>query len=87
VFFPALDTSQQVSNVRRVRLAGRGSSSAGFGQNLLDMLQADAKRPIRRLWAPENAPRSWPNNSLSSRVSGMAAQLMAMNGLVDRSLC
>ena len=32
--------------------------------------------------APVNAPFSWPNNSLSSSVSGMAAQLMARNGRV-----
>ena len=34
--------------------------------------------------APVNAPFSWPNSSLSSSVSGMAAQLMATNGLVAR---
>ena len=31
--------------------------------------------------------RSWPNNSLSSRVSGIAAQLMALKGALARSLC
>ena len=35
---------------------------------------------------PVNDPRSWPNSSLSSKVSGMAAQLMAMNGAAARSL-
>ena len=30
--------------------------------------------------APVNAPRSWPNSSLSSSVSGIAAQLIATNG-------
>ena len=41
--------------------------------------------------APVNAPRSWPNSSLSSSVSGIAAQFTATNGrsrraavLVDR---
>ena len=48
---------------------------------------ACSKRPMRRACAPVNAPRSWPNNSLSSSVSGMAAQLMAMNGALARSLC
>ncbi len=38
---------------------------------------ACSKRPERRAVAPEKAPRSWPNSSLSSRVAGMAAQLMA----------
>ena len=31
--------------------------------------------------APVKAPFSWPNSSLSSSVSGMAAQLIARNGL------
>ena len=30
--------------------------------------------------APVNAPFSWPNSSLSSNVSGIAAQLIGMNG-------
>ena len=48
---------------------------------------ACSKRPMRRAAAPVKAPRSWPKSSLSSRVSGMAAQLTAMNGLAARSLC
>src|SRR6267154_2316010 len=34
--------------------------------------------------APVKAPFSWPNSSLSSKVSGMAAQLMATKGLSGR---
>ena len=41
---------------------------------------AALKRPSRRLTAPVKAPRSWPNSSASSSVSGNAAQLTAMNG-------
>src|SRR5207253_1310749 len=45
---------------------------------------ASSNRPSRRSAAPVNAPFSWPNSSLSSRVSGMAAQFTAMNGLARR---
>ena len=38
---------------------------------------AASKSPTRVLTAPEKAPRSWPKSSLSTRFSGMAAQLMA----------
>ena len=41
---------------------------------------ADSMWPLRCACAPVNAPFSWPNSSLSSRFSGMALQLMAMNG-------
>ena len=44
-------------------------------------LSASSNRPSRRSAAPVKAPFSWPNSSLSSRVSGSAAQLTAMNGL------
>jgi hypothetical protein len=37
--------------------------------------------------APVNAPRSNPNNSLSSRLSGIAAQLSVISGLAARLLC
>ena len=36
--------------------------------------------------APVNAPFSWPNSSLSSSVSGIAAQLIATNGPFARGL-
>ena len=40
---------------------------------------ASSKRPLRWPTAPVKAPFSWPNSSLSSSVSGRAAQLMATN--------
>ena len=43
------------------------------------------KRPCRVATAPVKAPRTWPNSSDSSRFSGMAPQLMAMNGPLARS--
>ena len=53
---------------------------------------ASSNRPLRSSTAPVKAPRSWPNSSDSSSVSGSAAQLTATNGrsargpaLVDRA--
>ena len=45
---------------------------------------ASSKTPGRRWSAPVKAPRSWPKSSLSMRVAGMEAQLMATNGLSRR---
>ena len=42
-------------------------------------LSASSILPGVCLTAPVNAPFSWPNSSLSSRFSGIAAQLMATN--------
>ena len=39
----------------------------------------------RRAMAPVKAPFSWPNNSLSSRFSGIAAQLTEMNAWSARA--
>ena len=44
------------------------------------------KPPDALVVAPVNAPRSWPNNSLSSSVSGMAAQLTLIIGPAARVL-
>jgi hypothetical protein len=38
------------------------------------------QQPLRREIAPVNAPFSWPKSSLSSRLSGIAPQLIATNG-------
>ena len=42
---------------------------------------AASNRPSRARSAPVNAPRSWPNSSLSRSVSVKAAQLTATRGL------
>ena len=47
---------------------------------------AYSKRPTRSVWASVYAPRTWPNNSLSSRCSLSAAQLSATNGFFLRGL-
>ncbi len=46
---------------------------------------ASSNFPIRRATAPVNAPFSWPNSSDSRRCSGIAAQLMLMNGFLARA--
>jgi len=47
---------------------------------------ASSKQPWRRSAAPVKAPFSWPKISLSSSVSGIAAQLIATNGAFARGL-
>ena len=42
--------------------------------------------PILRVTAPVNAPRSWPNSSLSRMSLGMAPQLIARNRSLRRGL-
>ncbi len=43
--------------------------------------------PMLRVCAPVNEPFSWPNSWLSISSLGMAAQLMATNGLLLRLPC
>ena len=43
--------------------------------------------PIRFASAPVNEPFSWPNNSLSSSDSGIAAQLTSRKHADARGLC
>ena len=47
---------------------------------------ATSTRPGLACTAPVKAPFSWPNNSLSSRLSCRAAQLMVTSGLSRRGL-
>ncbi len=47
---------------------------------------ASSNLPGLRAVAPVNAPFSWPKSSVSSRFSGIAAQLMATNGPSARGL-
>ena len=48
-------------------------------------LPASSNRPSLRALASVNAPFSWPNSSLSSSVSGTAAQLISISGSVALS--
>jgi hypothetical protein len=45
---------------------------------------AASKTPIFDSTAPVNAPRTWPNSSLSNSVSTTAEQLIVTNGLLRR---
>ncbi len=45
-----------------------------------------ARRPSDRCCAPVKAPRSWPNNSESMRVAGIAPQSTMTKGLARRAL-
>ena len=47
---------------------------------------ASSNSPFFVFFASVNAPRSWPNNSLSMSASGIAEQLMPMNGWLARAL-
>ena len=49
-------------------------------------LCACSKRPGRLPTAPVNAPRTWPNSSASSSVSGIALQLSATKRCARRGL-
>ena len=52
------------------------------------MVPPSARSNFPFFWdtAPVKAPRSWPNSSLSMSSSGIAAQLISMNGLSRRRL-
>ncbi len=47
---------------------------------------ASMNLPVWRSVAPVNAPFSWPNRMLSTRLCGMAPQLTVTKGLLARSL-
>ena len=58
--------------------AAMGSSPISSRNNVPP--EAASNAPLRIVPAPVNAPRSWPKSSSSTRFSGMAAALSAMNG-------
>ena len=45
---------------------------------------ATSNRPFWSLTAPVNAPRTWPNSALSSRLSLNAEQFCTTNGFLAR---
>ena len=76
---PPTRTSSRSSRTRRRptwALAGRSATSS----RKRVPPSASSRRPRRRSRAPVNAPFSWPKNSLSTRVAGMAPQLTATKG-------
>ena len=71
----------------------RSSLTWAFERQVADLVEEDraersasSKSPDLSSDAPVNAPFSRPNNSLSSRVSGIAAQLTRTRGLARRAL-
>ena len=73
-------------SVRTSGLAGRAAASPAWVAGCRRLRRGTGCRggpartaPCRCAAAPVNDPFSWPNSSLSSRVSGSAAQLMATN--------
>ena len=75
---PSGSTVPSCSTRSSFACAGSGISATSSSSSVPP--SAALKRPSRRLTAPVNAPRSWPNSSASSSVSGNAAQLTATNG-------
>ena len=74
------------TRLKRPSWVTRSSLACSGGDMSADLIQEDgavvgpSKRPIRCAAAPVKAPFSWPNSSLSSRVSGIAAQLTLTSG-------
>ena len=75
-----------VSSTRRSLACNAGFSSPISSRYSVPP-SASSNTPFFIALASVNAPRSWPNNSDSSRASGSAAQLTAMNGPSRRALC
>ena len=76
----------RVLQERQIERLG-GSKSIDIDVRVLAATNADLTAPtsrFRRAWAPVNAPRSWPNSSVSTSVSGSAAQFTRMNGFPAR---
>ncbi len=72
-------------NTRNSFACSDGDSSAISSRKMVPPW-ASTKMPGRSAWASVKAPRLWPNSSLSSSASGMAAQLTATNGRSRRGL-
>ena len=60
-----------------------GDSSAISSRKIVPS-SAPRKRPSASATAPENAPRTWPKNSDSSKSWGIALQFTGMNGRLAR---
>ena len=82
-----LDRLVAADAVERRRPPARAAGASAVGRHVADLVEEqraafgllEAAAPLR--CAPVNAPRSWPNSSHSSRSFGIAAVLIAMNGL------
>src|SRR5881409_639949 len=79
VRFPPSRVICRCSMTRSSFACAAGGSSPISSRNNVPP-DAASNAPLRSAPAPVNAPRSWPNSSSSTRFSGMAAALSAMNG-------
>ena len=70
-------------HARVVLLSGESGSSPISSRNSVPPCAA-SKAPPFDSTAPVNAPRTWPNSSLSNRLSTTAAQLIVTKGLFRR---
>jgi hypothetical protein len=71
----------------RSSLACRASGISVISSSNSVPFCACSNLPACALWAPLKAPFSWPKSVASSRLSGIAAQLMATNGPLARAEC
>ena len=81
---PTRRISLSCSTRRSFAWSGSGSSPISSSSNVPP--SACSNSPALSADAPVNAPRTWPNSSDSSRLSGIAAQLIATNGAAARGL-
>ena len=82
---PPTRSNRFSSSARRI-LACSGSGRSPISSRNSVPRWASSNLPGLRAEAPVKAPFSWPNSSVSSSVSGIAAQLIATNGPSARGL-
>ena len=83
-----LPPTRRISRFSRTRSSLGCSSSGSSPISSRKMVPPDAssKAPMRRTSALVNAPRSWPNSSLSSSAAGTAPQSTTTKGPLARPL-
>ncbi len=81
-FHLAAQPAQLVVLEHAQQLGLRGNGISPISSSRIVPPSASSKHPVRRSNAPVKAPFSWPKISLSIKVSGIAAQLIATKGLI-----
>ncbi|MNT83245.1 hypothetical protein D3C72_2230830 [compost metagenome] len=79
---PTRSTMRSWMTRRTLAWASMGMDSISSSSSVPPL--ANSNLPMRCPAAPVKAPDSWPNNSLSIRSAGMAAQLTATKGPLAR---
>ena len=82
---PPTRSNRFSSSARRIFACSASGRSPISSRNSVPRC-AISNLPGLRATAPVNAPFSWPKSSVSSSVSGIAAQLIATNGASARGL-